>query len=210
MTTQTTPLLGCPRSCPPSTPSSAVCCASACRWGPTCCSPCAAAPAVQPRTLPRGDPAGGRPRLRRPAPSARPTGCATCGPTATRRCAAGAASIPVTAVELPVDEAARVLSAAFPRFLALPVASWMLRWLYKMPAHPTADDYRREAREHPMFELRPPSRVRKSRERCRIAESLGGSRPAGRGRRADEEALAEGDVERAEALRSPLTESLRR
>ncbi len=62
---------------------------------------------------------------------------------------------PVTAVELPVDEAARVLSAAFPRFLALPVASWMLRWLYKMPAHPTADDYRREAREHPMFELRP-------------------------------------------------------
>lgn len=62
---------------------------------------------------------------------------------------------PVLAVELSADEAGRVFSASLGRYLALPVASSLLRRFYKLPAQPSPADYLREAQSHPMFELRP-------------------------------------------------------
>lgn len=61
----------------------------------------------------------------------------------------------VLAVELAPEEAGRVFSASLGRYLALPVASTLLRRFYKLPAQPSAADYVREAQTHPMFELRP-------------------------------------------------------
>jgi deazaflavin-dependent oxidoreductase (nitroreductase family) len=62
---------------------------------------------------------------------------------------------PVVAAELTADEAGRVFSASLGRYLALPIASSLLRRFYKLPAQPSAADYLREAQAHPMFELRP-------------------------------------------------------
>jgi deazaflavin-dependent oxidoreductase (nitroreductase family) len=61
----------------------------------------------------------------------------------------------VLAVELTADEAGRVFSASLGRYLALPVASTLLRRFYRLPPQPSPADYLREAQTHPMFELRP-------------------------------------------------------
>jgi hypothetical protein len=76
--------------------------------------------------------------------------------------AAGAATLKqgrrtteVTAVELPLDEAAAVLKVGMAAALKIPMVGSMIGGWYGITAESTPADYQAAAREHAGFELRP-------------------------------------------------------
>ena len=62
---------------------------------------------------------------------------------------------PVIAAELPPEEAAQLLRRALSPYLAMRMGRAFLGRYYDLNQHSTDADYLREARLHPVFELRP-------------------------------------------------------
>ena len=60
----------------------------------------------------------------------------------------------VVAVELPAEEAARVMAVAMAPFLASPMTAPLLHRWYDLSRDSSPADYLEEARHHPVFELR--------------------------------------------------------
>jgi len=66
---------------------------------------------------------------------------------------------PITVVELPPDDAGKVLKDVLGRRLAMPLRGFVLRRTFSVPADAPLADFVVAAASHPVFEIVPPRTV---------------------------------------------------